>query len=105
MQLTPWQRRVLTRYRDLHGTRPTPGTWLRRYARRWLFDAVFAAVVFLLDRLADLGGLAWLCYGLVLGSVLNTIGFLRAGARAWPLLEEVFDWQRIDELLRADRSG
>ncbi len=94
MQLTAFHRRTLEDWRRMkhHGL-----TWkmgLRRLARSWsLLAALTAAVCIIFPQM-------WmLVTGLVAGSCIRDLGYVRSARAVWPISLKVIDWAKVDELL------
>ena len=100
MPLIPSQRRTLAAYQSLHGTRPTPLSLLSAVWWRYLLLLALAVIVALVLPTM----LAYLAAGIVLGGVLRDLKRYWDIARAWPVVETVLDWDRIEALLAADRG-
>src|SRR5688572_16922057 len=94
MNLTAFQRRTLEDWRRMN---PDGLTWkmgLRRLARSWsLLAALTMAVCVIFPPM-------WmLATGLVVGTCLRDLGYVRSARAVWPVSLKVIDWVKVDELL------
>ena len=48
--------------------------------------------------------LVWFVAGSLIGAVAREFGLLRHGARSWPTISAVIDWNRVDELLAKEQT-
>ena len=99
MDLTAFQRRTLEDWRRM---RPDGLTWkmgLRRFARSWSLMAALSVVVYLI-----LPQMWTLVAGLVAGSCLRDLGYVRSARAVWPVSLKVIDWTKVDELLADSKS-
>jgi len=99
MELTAFQRRTLEDWRRM---KPGGLTWkmgLRRLTRSWILLAALGAVAYLL-----LPRIWMLVAGLVVGSCIRDLGYVRSARAVWPVSFMVIDWQKVDELLADGRS-
>ena len=98
MELTAFQRRTLEDWRRM---KPVGLTWkmgLRRLARSWGLLAAFSIAAFLILPQAWM-----LVTGLVAGSCLRDLGYVRSARAVWPISFKVIDWTKVDELLADSR--
>lgn len=97
MQLTHWHIRVLQGYWNLHAFGITPNYLLQVYWLRIILFFVLCAVGGLVHQQSAVGG------GIVLGFAIAMV--LRDGVEAsklvyaWPLMNEITDWKRVQDLL------
>jgi hypothetical protein len=94
MELTAFQRKTLEEWRRM---KPEGLTWqmgLRRLSLTWTILVGLSAAVFLI-----MPQLWTLVVGLVAGSCLRDIGYVRSARKVWPVSFEVIDWTKVDELL------
>jgi len=94
MELTAFQRRTLEDWRRM---KPDGLTWkmgLRRLARSWsLLAALTLAACVILPQI-------WmLVAGLVAGTCIRDLGYVRSARAVWPVSLTVIDWAKVDELL------
>jgi hypothetical protein len=107
MPLSTLHRRALANYREYRSKGgPTMLGLVRKSLKQYLTILILCAaavgVVALHNDRASLIVNGFLIGGVYLGYVARDIGTNHAFIRLWPLLDQVFDWRRIDELL--DRS-
>lgn len=99
MNLTAFQRRTLEDWRRMN---PTGLTWkmgLRRLWRSWSLMAALSVVAFLIFPQVWM-----LVAGLVAGSCLRDLGYVRSARAVWPVSFEVIDWTKVDKLLERSDS-
>jgi hypothetical protein len=100
MKLTAFQKRCLESYVYLRGKRPTLMQVLGFRAQGWLPVLGIVVISTLVFCVNPLWGMFMI--GLVLGAVFRIIGTGRFTVMAWPLIEQVLDWDRVESLLRED---
>ena len=92
------QRRHLQLYLRFRGRRMTVTGLI------WASRRVYALLFLLLGALAALlyffiNPAAAACAGLALVvAILRDIGYFRRSTKVWPILEEVLDWSRVEQL-------
>ncbi len=100
--MTPLQRRNLNIYSQFRGKKMTVLGLLRANARIYAI-LVFAFIAF--------GIYCYWFFGIVGASLvgvsgftvmLRDIGYFRRSAKFWPVLDDLIDWQKADELLSVD---
>lgn len=94
MKLTAFQRSTLEDWRRM---RPDGLTWkmgLRRLARTWSLLVALGALTALIFPQVWM-----LAAGLVAGSCLRDLGYVRSARAVWPVSLRVIDWPKVDELL------
>ena len=99
MELTAFQRRTLEDWRRM---RPDGLTWkmgFRRLARSWSLLALLSAAVYLI-----LPQMGMLVAGLVAGTCLRDLGYIRSARAVWPVSFKVIDWTKVDELLEGSQT-
>jgi len=94
MELTAFQRSTLEDWRRM---KPDGLTWtmgLRRLTRSWsLLAALTIAACLILPQI-------WmLVAGLVAGTCIRDLGYVRSARAVWPVSLTVIDWAKVDELL------
>ncbi len=97
--LTRFQRKTLTWYLKYHDKPPTLGRLVLR--SWWTHAAMLAIGVGIAASLYYLGipSVGTLLLGMMLGAVVRDIRHFWNTVMVWPLLEQVFDWERIKQLL------
>ena len=102
MQLTPLQRHFLITYQSFRSQGISLTRMYAGSARGILLIAGYfiGATVFCYLYLS-LWQAAFVL-GMGIGIVLRDLFYVRRGFRLWPALAAVIDWQRVDEVLRAD---
>jgi hypothetical protein len=65
-----------------------------------VFAIILIPIVFMLNN-----ALGLLTAGFFFGTLLRDIRYLFRWKRVWPVVEDVIDWQRIDELLDSKSSS
>lgn len=103
--MKPAERKLLDQYRTFRERRPTFVSLLRRSVVVHILLIVYAIIVAWLAKLLDVPPLAWLAAGMVLGGFARDCGYFRRFLRAWPTLESIIDWRRVEELLGARGPG
>ncbi len=94
MKLTAFQRSTLEDWRRM---RPDGLTWkmgLRRLARTWSLLVALGALTALIFPQVWM-----LAAGLVAGSCLRDLGYVRSARAVWPVSFTVIDWPKVDDLL------
>lgn len=104
MQLTPLQRRALATYHWYHTHRPTTQATL--VALLWQASGIFwlsvvgmAILVLLASRGGALQIWAVLLIGVAVGLLARTAIYYVQTIRLWPMLEQIIDWQAVEQLL------
>ncbi|WP_395748449.1 hypothetical protein [Prosthecobacter sp.] len=100
MKLTRFQLQTLRLRMRMHQTGYSIGLFVRLMWKSWLLLIVLCG---------GLGVWAWphaeaasgLFAGMFAGAFLRDLGVYRTTRRAWPVVEHVMDWQRVQELLDA----
>jgi hypothetical protein len=100
MNLTAFQKRCLESYLYLRGTSPTILRVLSFKPRGWLPFLGIAVASVLSFAVSPL--LGTFMAGLTLGAVLRILAYARFTVMGWPVIEQVLDWDRIEDLLHAD---
>lgn len=86
------------RYLETRAQGVTFALYFRRAAKAMACRLVIYAVALTILAQVDMWPLFWLCLGLVLGSTLRDVGWVRAGKKSWPFTEKVTDWEKVREL-------
>ena len=100
MKPTPYQLKTLQAYLDLRSDNGSVLGQMRR--NTWVFIyqlvrlVIGVPIAFLIDARFGI-----LVLGLILGTVIRDIQFFIQRKRIWPVIAEVLDWQRIDDLLNS----
>ena len=82
--------------------RPDGLTWktgFRRLAGSWSLMAALAAGVYLIRPQMWL-----LVAGMVAGTCLRDLGYIRSARAVWPVSFRVIDWTKVDELLAGSQT-
>ncbi len=97
--MTGFHRRILLSYKAKQAKTPTLAGMIQGYwmvALSLIVGALLAdAILFVLH----LSALAYLIAGGVLGWLIHTIWMYQKNVEGWPVVEQLLDWQKIDELL------
>lgn len=98
--LSPWERRLLTRFLEQYHGKSVPS---RSYGPPAI--TALALVLVLLSSIAPQAGAEWLFYlafGVVAGTLWSDARHAAVTVRFWPRLDEVIDWARVSELLATE---
>lgn len=104
MKTTRLQKAVLQLYWRYHTEGWRLGPYLRANALRWLLLLVIAV------------GAGWVAFhvapwvaalyvGMCLGAFLRDLGRLLQSRRLWPMVEQITDWQRVEQLVQANAAA
>ena len=104
-KLTP---RQLKRLKGIRSSHDRPPTWGRFLPKAFLYGS-FWLILLLCEGLL-LGGrgskIFYFCLGLAWVFPLSNFAFIRLAVNRWPVLDQVIDWARVDELIdSASRPG
>ena len=100
MKLTKYQLKVLRVWLRYHQSGYSFDQWFRGYWKMLLVMMILlAASIFLIWAGAPAFG--WGYLGLCLGTVLRDIKNFRLGRRNWPLLLDIVNWDRAQQLADA----
>jgi hypothetical protein len=72
-------------------------TFLRLNARRYVFLGVIFGLAFAFFAFTGLWNGFALLLGILLGSLLRDLGWVRASQRTWPFMMKVIDWGMVNE--------
>lgn len=103
MKHTRLQKAVLRLYWCYHTEGWRLGPYLRANALRWLLLLAIAA------------GAGWVAFhvapwvaalyaGMCLGAFLRDVGRLLQSRRLWPLVEDITDWRRVEQLIETEAA-
>jgi len=100
MTLTALQKRCLESYLYLRGKPPTFWQVLSFRPRGWiplLVCAIASVLCFAVDSYVGM-----FFVGLTTGAFLRIMAQVRLNVGVWPVVEQVTDWDKVDEALRED---
>ncbi|MBS0204330.1 MAG: hypothetical protein JSS49_15610 [Planctomycetes bacterium] len=103
MQLSPAQRKNLSIWRAFHDEPPTVAELIRLNVRRILILSICfvgPSAIAISDRSYSVAAMG---LGMFLGILLRDFGAFRATVHFWPALNDVVDWNRLDELLDKEK--
>ena len=103
MSLNKQQRQRLETYRLFHQRPPRPVDLLKRVAPQ-LVAFLLLALFSLVAAVVQTGFFAtfwFIFFGAVLGATAAVLVHLFVSLRVWPLIEQITDWNHVDELHRA----
>lgn len=98
MQITRTQRKSLENLQNLRNDGPSVVSQMRRNAGVFISLLIGALVLVPIGFMVD----AWIgtfTIGLFVGTLVRDIRGFRQWNRLWPVMEQVMDWKRIEELL------
>ncbi|MGZ5544280.1 MAG: hypothetical protein ACXWIU_06365 [Limisphaerales bacterium] len=102
MKLTKFQTTVLRLYWCYHVDGWTLGPFLRVNWWRWLLLFLYVVVGgWLFSRVSP--GAVGLVVGIAAGAFLRDIGHLVKSYRTWPVIHEITDWQRVEQLVQSHK--
>jgi len=96
MKLTAYQKRHLAALVYLRGKKPSLWSVLMFRPLAWIPFLVIAGVSFALYLLDVRWGMFMI--GMTAGAILRIIAYARFTLMAWPVTEEVTDWNRVEAL-------
>ena len=107
MTLTPVQKKFLIGYRSFHLRAPTFGYLFRLNLRGLgvLFLVTLIGVSLALSSQFQLTAPGLFVAGMGFGSMLRVVGQIRLSTKAWPALNEVIDWEKVDALLLEEKKS
>ncbi len=99
MSLTPLLRSTLRYYQGYRDKPPTLWSLWEQSSKNHaiLFMVVSLGSIYLYLDVSRAVGLFFA--GIGVGAILRDIGRFRAFARIWPVLAQILDWKKIDDLL------
>jgi hypothetical protein len=101
MKLTRLQKRVLQIYWRYHVGGWALAPFLRANWWHWLFLVLYAVLGgWFLAQVSPWA--AGLVVGLAMGAAARDVGRLIQSHRTWPLLHEITDWPRVEQLIQSD---
>ena len=98
-RLPPLWRTALAGYLRQHAEGASYGLLLRMYWKQLLFGAIYFLATGGLALAAGFSSAGWFWLGVWAGSLLHTLAQFRAYLKLWPLLDRIFDWDRVRRLL------
>lgn len=103
MQLTTLQVKLLNRYRQW---RQNPPTVFSLLCLEWKAELMLVGYCLLAGAYcywAEMQVTLYLVCGAMFGALTRDIGLFRRTTQIWPMLSEVIDWNRVDQVL--DQQG
>jgi hypothetical protein len=100
--LTSQQHALLVAYKQFRFSPPTVGKVLLRAVPVYLLLITMPGGVAGLCALVGIDTLAYVVTGVIVGALLRDLRWIVATVRAWPVVVEVIDWPRVDQLLAGD---
>lgn len=100
MKLTKYQLKVLHVWLRYYHFGYSFDQWFRGYRKMMLILIILLAIsIFLIWAGAPAFG--WGYLGLCLGTVLRDITYFRLGRRTWPVMMDIINWDRAQQLVDA----
>lgn len=102
-QLSPTQRKYLSSWRAFHDKPPTIAELIRLNVRRFLILSICLvgpSVMAVYDRSYVVAAMG---LGVFFGILLRDFGAFRTTVYLWPALNNVVDWNRLNELLDEEK--
>ena len=109
MPLLPMQRHLLQQYQGFRANQPTVGRLLYASLPLYAFILIFFSAISVFWFVLDQAFNVWLIWGFAFGFFLRDFQIVNKSVRLWPIVAEVIDWKKVDEIVSADdaqsRSG
>ena len=99
MQLTHVQLRQLQKMHEFRTVPPTIGSYIKLGWRAQLLVLLIGAIGIFLFLWAGWPLASGFFAGMVVATYARDIGWYRRMVQSWPLMREITDWNRVDELL------
>lgn len=103
MQLTGLQLQALKRYHKFHRENFHSSILYLAYGKVWFLVVIFCGVSYWLttrDSSPSIQALGWAGIGYFAAIALNTVKTIRVAGKFWPLLDEIINWERAEEILK-----
>jgi len=97
MKLTIYQLKFLRAWLSYYRFGCTFNQWFRLSWKVLLFFAVMLACSILIALVVPMVG--WVCFAFYLGTVLRDFTYFRLGRRRWPVVLDVVNWERVQQLV------
>jgi hypothetical protein len=101
MQLTRAQRQLLVAYREFHLDGVSLAAMYRKSWRGAVLFALYFTGAAAFCFAYDLIWMAAMLIGLALGSFLRDYSYMRRTVSVWPVVSQITDWGRVDQMLPA----
>jgi hypothetical protein len=95
-------RNMLSVYKAFRASPPTVGSLARRLLPTWLLLVALCGLWIAVSLLAQVDFLAWAAPGFLIGALARDLGYCLKTALAWPTINAIVDWNRVDDLLAHD---
>ena len=99
MRLTRFQRKTLENYRRFHDTPPSFGRMIMLAWRGLALLIVYFMFLTFISFYAEISSVGFICIGMCVGALSRDLGLFRRYVELWPVLSQVFNWPKINELL------
>jgi|SRR6185312_14080086 len=99
MKLTKYQLKFLRAWLHYYHFGCTFSQWFRLSWKVLLFFAVMLVFSILIATAIPMIG--WVCFAFYLGTVLRDFTYFRLGRRRWPVVLDVVNWDRVQQLVDA----
>jgi hypothetical protein len=104
MKLTKLQLKLLRLFYLFRADIPSVSQLLAFNWAAWLPLLAYALFGFLLTSIPEFGPLGWWAVGMGMGAFLRDIGRYRDTGRAWPLYQEIINWEKVSALMEANQK-
>jgi hypothetical protein len=102
MKLTRIQKKFINAVSREHGVQMPLSRQLLLRSRRWILLGLTSGGAALGFWELGLRSLALIFVGFWIGGVLSDFGWMLTGHRLWPVIQEITDWQKVDELAKGE---
>lgn len=99
MKLTRIQKKFVNIVSRRRGTQVTLARKLLVRSRRWILLGVLSGGAAFCFWQLGLPSLSFIFTGFWLGGVLADFGWMLTGHRLWPVIQEITDWNKVDQLV------
>jgi len=99
MRLTTQQLQQLKKMREFREVSPTIARYIRLGWRAYAYLLVVGAAGIIFFLWAGWPAASTFFAGMVLATFLRDLGWYRRMVNSWPLVHEITNWQRVDEIL------
>lgn len=100
MQLTVAQLRQLQKMQEYRATPPTIRTHVASNWRPYLYLLIVGGIGIAFFLWAGWPVASALFAGMVFATFVRDLGWFRRMIQSWPLLQEITDWNKVDELIK-----
>jgi hypothetical protein len=97
MKLTKYQLKVLRAWLRYYHSGYGFDKWLGINWKLMIFLVVMLALALVIATAVPVVG--WTCFAFYLGTLLRDITYFRLGRRNWPVMLDVVNWDRVQQLV------